>query len=337
MQMNAKLTIGIPVHNGMPYLAETLQSLQGQTFDDFEILVIDDGSNDDTHEYLISLRDPRLNVITQSNQGLTATLNRMLRECRTPWLVRLDADDIALPHRAAAVAQAIERAPHAGMFYSRAKHHNHAHGVSLVRTTEGSPNELRELTRRGYLLSICHSSVVLNVQKTIDAGGYRFNYKIEDLDLWWRMALRHDIVFLPEITVGYRLNSASLCINNLREVACNSLFVQYLLLSELWDRPALTYAEVRPILDRILDERRLQYREKMWKAAISMSNREYRQAALHMAGAAKTSPARFLDRCSYPVRQNKLIRVGESPAKFQKVSDLLWPLRVPAECVTARF
>jgi glycosyltransferase involved in cell wall biosynthesis len=332
--MNPKLTIGIPVRNGMPYLAETLQSVQGQTYGDFEILVIDDGSTDDTGEYLQSLRDPRLQVISQSNQGLTATLNRMLRECRTPWLVRLDADDIALPRRAASVARAIERAPEAGMFYSRAKHHDHANGVSLVRTTEGSPEELREQTRRGYLLSICHSSVVLNVRKTLDAGGYRFDYKVEDLDLWWRMALRNDIVFLPEITVAYRLNDASLCINGLRDVARNSLFVQYLLLSQLWGRPATNYAEVRPILDCILDERKLQYRERMWKAAICMSNRKYRQAALHMAVAARISPARFLSRCSYPVRQNKMIRVGESPAKFQQVSELLWPSRVARECVT---
>jgi glycosyltransferase involved in cell wall biosynthesis len=335
--MNPKLTIGIPVHNGMPYLAETLRSVQGQTYGDFEILVIDDGSKDDTGEYLLSLSDPRLRVISQSNQGLTATLNRMLRECRTPWLVRLDADDIALPHRAAVVAQAIEHAPYAGMFYSRAKHHDHANGVSLVRTTEGSPEELREQTRRGYLLSICHSSVVLNVRKTIDAGGYRFDYKIEDLDLWWRMALQQDIVFLPDVTVAYRLNNASLCINGLRDVARNSLFVQYLLLSQLWDRPAMTYEQVRPILDCILNERKLQYRERMWKAAICMSNREYRQAALHMAIAARTSPARFLNRCSYPVWQNKMIRVGESPAKFQKEADLLWPLRIPAECVIANI
>src|SRR5260221_3459523 len=335
--MNPKLTFGIPVHNGMPYLAETLQSVQEQTYGDFEILVIDDGSKDDTREYLLSLRDPRLRVISQSNQGLTATLNRILWECRTQWLVRLDADDIALPNRAAVLDQEIESAPYAGMFYSRAKHHDHANGVSLVRSTEGSPDELRELTRRGYLLSICHSSVVLNVRKTIDAGGYRFDYKVEDLDLWWRMALRYDIVFLPDVTVAYRLNNASLCINNLRDVACNSLFVQYLLLSQLWDMPAMTYAEVRPILDCILDERKLQYRERMWKAAICMSNREYRKAALHMAVAAKTSPARFLNRCSYPDRQNKMIRVVESPAKFQKVSDLLWPLRIPAECVTANI
>src|SRR5258708_21922271 len=147
--MNTKLTIGIPVHNGMPYLAETLQSVRWQTYGDVEILVIDDGSKDDTSEYLQSLRYPRLRVISQSNQGLTATLNRMLRECHTPWLVRLDADDIALPHRAAVVAQAIKRAPDAGMFHSRAKQHDHANGISLSPTTEGLAHDRPELPLGG--------------------------------------------------------------------------------------------------------------------------------------------------------------------------------------------
>jgi hypothetical protein len=259
----------------------------------------------------------------------------MLLECRTPWLVRLDADDIALPNRLAIVADGIARCPDAGMFYSRAKHHNHANSVSLVRSSEGTPTQLREQTLRGYLLSICHSSVVLNVRKTQDADAYRFNYKIEDLDLWWRMALRYDIVFLPDITVAYRLNNTSLCINNLRDVACNSLFVQYLLLSHLWGRPARPYAEVRPVLETILDERKLQYRESMWKAAIYTSNQQYKEAIFHAAAAAKSSPLRFLNRCSYPLRRNQMVRVGESPSKFQQISDLLWHITFPISCITA--
>jgi hypothetical protein len=176
--------------------------------------------------------------------------------------------------------------------------------------------------------------VVLNVCKTLAVGGYRFNYKIEDLDLWWRMALRSDIVFVPDVTVAYRLSAGSMCINNLRDVARNTLFAQYLLLSRLWNRPATSYAEVRPILDSILDERKLQYRQKMWDGAACMSNRQYGHAALYMAAAALTSPGRFLNRCTYPLRRNKMIRVGESPAIFERDSDLLWPPKLTTRCAT---
>jgi hypothetical protein len=61
------------------------------------------------------------------------------------------------------------------------------------------------LTKAGYLLAICHPTVTLNVAKTTELGGYRFNLHIEDIDLWWRMALKHEIRLIPEETVGFRL------------------------------------------------------------------------------------------------------------------------------------
>ena len=73
--------------------------------------------------------------------------------------------------------------------------------------------------------------MVLNVAKTRALGGYRFDLHIEDLDLWWRMALRHGIVFMPQATVQYRLSHKSICVDHLRSLSANTLFAQYLLLS----------------------------------------------------------------------------------------------------------
>ena len=110
-----QLTVGIPVFNAMPYLRESIQSILHQTYSDFVILAINDGSTDGSLEYLESIRDRRLRILNHSNRGLTATLNRMLSEAETPWLVRFDADDIAYPDRLATIEH-IERHPDAGMF-----------------------------------------------------------------------------------------------------------------------------------------------------------------------------------------------------------------------------
>ena len=83
-----QITVGIPVYNGMPYLPESVESILRQDYNDFEILIINDGSTDDSVDYLHSLRDPRLRILHQENRGLTATLNRMLSEATTPWLAR---------------------------------------------------------------------------------------------------------------------------------------------------------------------------------------------------------------------------------------------------------
>src|SRR6266702_4430193 len=84
LKMKPLFTVGIPVHNGMAYLPESLQSILQQTYPHFEVVVINDGSTDDSLQYLKSIRDPRLRVISQPNQGISVALNRALEEARTP-------------------------------------------------------------------------------------------------------------------------------------------------------------------------------------------------------------------------------------------------------------
>ncbi|MGO9208895.1 MAG: glycosyltransferase family 2 protein [Terriglobales bacterium] len=317
-------TIGMPVYNAMPYLPEAVESVLRQTYPHFELLIINDGSRDGSLEYLRSLQDPRIRIVSQENRGLTATLNRMLEEARAPWLVRLDADDVASPERLALVAGGLERHPAAGMLYSRAKHYGHVSAMAAARSTEGTPAKLRELTRAGYLLSLVHSSVVLNVARTRALGGYRFDLHIEDLDLWWRMALRHDIVFIPQVTVQYRLNNDSVCINNLQRLLANTLFAQYLLLSNLWCLEPRPYGAVIGTLSGMVDARRLAYREQMWRAAAHLSAQGYRQAVPHLVMAAVHSPLRFLRRVSYPFGREAMVRRGEDPQRVRRIRRQLW-------------
>jgi len=317
-------TVGMPVYNAMPYLAEAVESVLRQTYPRFELLIINDGSRDGSLEYLRSLQDPRIRIVSQENRGLTATLNRMLEEGRAPWLVRLDADDVASPERLALVAGGLERHPAAGMFYSRAEHYGNASAIAAASSTEGNPAELRALTRTGYLLSLVHSSVVLHVARTRALGGYRFDLHIEDLDLWWRMALRHNIVFLPQVTVQYRLNHNSVCINNLQKLSANTLFAQYLLLSHLWRLEPQPYEAVIGALSRMVDARRLAYREQMWRAAAHLSAQRYRQAVPHLVMAAVHSPLRFLRRVSYPFGLEAMVRRGEDPQRFRRIRRQLW-------------
>jgi glycosyltransferase involved in cell wall biosynthesis len=93
--MTPAITIGTPVYNGMPWIRETIESIRRQTCADFAVLVIDNGSTDGAGKYRCSLRDSRFRIVTQENPGITATLNRMLAETESPWLMRQDADDIA--------------------------------------------------------------------------------------------------------------------------------------------------------------------------------------------------------------------------------------------------
>jgi len=322
----AHLTIGLPVFNAMPFLEESMASLLRQTDGDFTILAIDDGSTDSGLEYLRSIKDPRLTVKTQPNRGLTFTLNRMLCEAQTPWLMRHDADDIAAPDRVAIVKRSIELFPDAGMFYSEARYYQNGRSIGAFRSTRATPGELREITTRGYLLAICHPTVTLNVDKAISLGGYRFDLHVEDIDLWWRMALKYDIRYLPQVTTYFRHNTDSVSTLNLESQSINTLYIQYLLLSHMHGFPPMDYEDVYAHLEHIVDRRRLAFREEMRVANICFSRRQYSRACSHLGRAAIAHPSYFAMRVLYELYSGRAVLNGEAPAIFLQKRDVLWPV-----------
>jgi glycosyltransferase involved in cell wall biosynthesis len=320
----ALITVGLPVYNGMPYLPETVESLLGQSVSNFEILVIVDGATDGSLAYLESIHDPRLQIVVQPNQGVTATLNRMLRECRTPWLVRQDADDISHSMRMERLIAAIEENPDAGMFYSLANYHPPERAVGRFRCSRGSPLELRKIVGSGYLLAICHSTVVLNVDKTLALGGYRIGLHNEDADLWWRMALKHDIRFIPEVLVGFRQNIASVSTRNLANQVVAGLYVQYLLLSELWKLAPRSLDEIRAELEALSPRAWIRAKERLRSVNMRLSEGRRGFALAELAGSILASPAYVLRRLSDEVFPTRRVVNGVSPKLFLDRREVLW-------------
>ncbi|HUA15095.1 MAG TPA: glycosyltransferase [Verrucomicrobiae bacterium] len=320
-----KLTVGLPVYNAMPFLPQSLDSLLLQTHEDFELLVIDDGSTDGSLDYLKSIKDRRLRLLSQENQGLAATLNRMLAEASTPWLVRHDADDLAFPERLARTVDVISQHPDAGMFYSYARYYQDGRVFGTFRTTSAEPEKLRELTRSGYLLAICHPAVTLNVRKTQNLGGYRFNLHVEDVDLWWRMALQHDIRLIPAATVAVRHNAGSISARNFERQCINTLYVQYLLLSHLWNLAPLPYEEASQKLGELVNRRQVRFRENTRLTNISLSGKQYASAAKHAFRALLASPSHLFERVLYEFRPQSAVVNGDDPKRFRAHKSLLWP------------
>jgi glycosyltransferase involved in cell wall biosynthesis len=303
-----------------------MESLFAQQCRDFEILAIVDGATDSSLEYLRSVRDPRLRILTQPNQGIAPTLNRMLRECRTPWLVRQDADDVSHPSRIGHLLSAIKAAPHAGMFYSLANYHPRG-AVGAFRCTRGTPHQLRSIVRSGYLLSICHPTVALNLEKTRALGGYRIGLHNEDADLWWRMALEHEIHCIPEELLGFRQSESSLSARNFAAQMLASLYVQYLLLSHLTHRAAQPFAAVQRQLQTLLSPAKLRSKERLREFNIRLAQKKYSRAGLALAASAAASPAHFLGRLRdefTPSRSSRPITNGIQPRLFFEHQEALW-------------
>jgi len=319
------LTIGVPVYNSMPYLREAIESLFSQTVSTFKIVAIVRDSSDGSLEYLRSIRDSRLRIIQDATPGLTHALNRMLHESDTPWLVRQDADDISYPARIETVLKSIEQFPDAGMFYSFAEYHPANSCVGTFRCTRGTPEQLRQCVKAGYLLSICHPTVVLNVSKTVAIGSYRTDLEVEDADLWWRMALQYDVRMIPEVLVGYRQSMTSLTANNLLKQCVHGIYVQYLLLSSLWNVRPKPIEAVELTLQQLVRIQDLQAKEKLRFFNICLGNKEYIRACAQFISSFLTSPGYFVRRCADEFGRKDRITNGVDPMLFLQRRTVLWP------------
>lgn len=317
------LTVGMPVCNAMPWLPEAIESLLRQTAGAFEILAIVDGGTDGSLEYLRSVGDPRLRVLTQPNRGVTATLNRMLREARTPWLVRQDADDVSYPQRMEKLLEAIAAHSEAGLIYSLAEYHPRERCAGRFRCSRGTPRELRAMVERGYLLSICHSTVALNVEKALEAGGYRMDLHAEDADLWWRMARRWEVWCIPEALVGFRQSATSVSARHAEEQQMAGLYVQYLLLSELWELPPRPLTQVAHGLRAMLRPRALRAKENLRRWNMERAAGRRLRGADALARAVVASPGYVLRRALDEFRRAGIAN-GAPPKWFLERKELLW-------------
>ena len=188
------LSILMPVRNEERYLPEALRSLSAQSFRDWELVAVDDGSGDGTAEILAraAAADPRVRVLGTGGQGLVPALNLGLAQCRAELVARMDGDDIAHPARLAAQTAHLAAHPEVGLLACSFRHFpRHQVGMGMT-GYERWQNSL--LTHEAILSDLfvespfVHPSVMLRKDELLKVGGYRDMGWPEDYDLWLRLA-----------------------------------------------------------------------------------------------------------------------------------------------------
>lgn len=202
---NPAVTVLMPVYNGEEHLGEAIDSILGQTFQDFELLAMDDGSMDRSRAIIRSYGDSRIRLVeNEKNIGQTATLNRGLDLARGCWIARADQDDICLPRRLETQAAFLEKNPCFAAVGSRVIEIDRSGKVKrkLKVPTYEAQIRLRLVTENPF----AHSAVMYSAEVARDLGGYDTGYYfIEDWELWSRMLAKgHRITNLPEYLIKYR-------------------------------------------------------------------------------------------------------------------------------------
>lgn len=213
---NPRVSVLMPVRNGLPWLQDALASLSAQTLRDIEILALEDGSTDATPQVLASWPDDRLRVISTGGIGIGGALNVGLREARGAFVARQDADDVSQPERLERQIAVLERDAWIDLVACVADYvANDGQPVEndWVRTIRRqqdvalTPQHIRELMP----LSCCvtHGSIAARTPVLRAAGGYRPNLSPqEDYDLWLRLLPHANFAKLPERLYQYRVHDA---------------------------------------------------------------------------------------------------------------------------------
>lgn len=215
----ALFSVVIPAYNVATFIVKTLESLNAQEFRDFEAVIINDGSTDNTQavisEYIAAHPNLCLRLVNQNNRGIAAARNRGISETRGRYVAFLDADDIWYPEKLSRCYEAFNKLTGITVVC-----HNEAlrdASNRIVRHLNYGPyveGMFRKLLYGGSCIST--SATVIRRDVFSEVGLFRENPEfstVEDYDLWLRLSQKHKIYFIPQILGEYVLNKKNVTSN----------------------------------------------------------------------------------------------------------------------------
>lgn len=199
-----KVSVVIPAYNAMGYLPETLESVLKQTFTDYEVLIINDGSSDNIVEWASTLKDPRVRVISQHNQGVSVARNTGIAQAQGEYIAFLDADDLWEPTKLEKQVNCLEDNPTVGLVYAwTAVINPEGKLTGTVFSYEAEGNVWETILVHDI---VCNGSCAVVRRSCFEkTGGFDPNLSgAADFDMWTRIAAHYPFAVVKEPLVHYR-------------------------------------------------------------------------------------------------------------------------------------
>lgn len=206
-----KFTILMPTYNCGTFLDSAIKSIISQTYKEFEFLIVDDGSTDNTEEIVTKYKDSRINYIKRSHFGLVDSLNYGLKIASNEWIARFDSDDIAHFDWLFKMRETLQnniKINIVSCWYAIFKNNKILY---IVKTPTNNAEIKKRLLLHGVL---CHSGVVFPKNTILEIGGYR-EETIEDIDLWMRLRTKVTFYNINEVLIFVRSRTNSVSKNNI--------------------------------------------------------------------------------------------------------------------------
>lgn len=220
--MKILVSIVMPVYNGERFIAEAIDSILAQTYGKWELIVINDGSTDDSIDFVSSVEDPRVRLFHQKNRGLACARNAGIEQARGAYLAFLDADDAWLPGFLARCVGALQADPTLGGVYTLGQHIDEKGRVLPQPAGQCvTPERLHDKLLEGSFLLVNAAVVKASVVRGV--GGFDSNLRgqgSEDWDLWLRISQVYPMECIPEALARYRVYPGTMATNTAKMHAC---------------------------------------------------------------------------------------------------------------------
>ncbi|WP_242091697.1 glycosyltransferase family 2 protein [Aestuariivivens sediminicola] len=216
-------SVVIPLYNKEAYIADTLNSVLNQSFQDFEIIIVNDGSTDNSAAIVNAFKDPRITVFDLENQGASVARNYGIDHGKADYIALLDADDTWYENHLAELKKLIKTFPEAGLYcnnYEVKRNRDFITPAMFNFKFDTTPLIIENFFEASLISFILTSSTAFLKSTFKTIGGYNEALKTgQDIDLWIRMGLNYKVAFNPLITVLYNLSDH----NSLSKANYNSI------------------------------------------------------------------------------------------------------------------
>lgn len=222
-----QLSVIFTTYNDSRFVAAALESILGQTFTDFELIVADDVSTDATLDIVSRYKDPRIRILrNKENLGLAKNLNAALPHCRAELAARQDGDDVSLPERFARQIAYLRKRPEVALLGTQDIWIDAAGNETARHWFPTDYDEIIECLKERNCFN--HSSVMFRKEAIENVGGYRPFPGCEDYDLWVRVAALRPVANLPERLVLRRIREGSMSFDGIAAETASATLIQRL-------------------------------------------------------------------------------------------------------------
>ena len=303
------ISVIMPCYNSEQFIERSLSSVWAQTFEDFEIIIVNDGSTDTTAEILGAVTDPRAKVINQPNLGVSAARNTGISESSGKYISFLDADDSWSPYFLATMINTLRKHPEAGLAYCGWQNI----GVKGPRAKPFIPPDYENNEKLKSLLTTCPWPIhAVTVLKSAIVGHKGFDTALtnaEDYKLWLEIAGHYPIVRVPEVFAYYYFHQEGQASQNAAVAAISHLKVKRDFIRR---RPELVKKLGAEFIQKVTYGQLVEKAYDCYWARDVVNARQLFQAAIK-SGCVKFADLKYLLPCLLPLCvHKKLIRLADA-------------------------